>query len=120
MSYEPGPGFCTSLREAWIKRSELPKTHCGAEALRPSACEPTEARSVYALGPGEKLGVDSFAFPDATQTADFAQLRLRGPAVVRQPYGEEWSWLFDRPRGQAGTPNFGELVLGYIDAQFCK
>ena len=56
--------------------------------------------SLCAGGDGDRrvdcvFGVDSFAFPDATQTADFAQLRLRGPAVVRQPYGQEWSWLFD-------------------------
>jgi len=44
-----------------MKRSELPKTHCGEERLRPSFCVPTAARSVYALGPGEKPDVASFA-----------------------------------------------------------
>ena len=62
------------------KRSLLPNTHCGEEALRPSACEPTDARRVYALGPGEKPGVDSFACSDDRKTLEaWARVPLPKP-----------------------------------------
>ena len=54
-SYDPGAGFC------WLgfvfpeKRSELPKTHCGAEAFEPSVWVPTAGRSEYASGDGVTL-----------------------------------------------------------------
>eukprot|EP00966_Prymnesium_polylepis_P009918 228769-Prymnesium_polylepis.1 len=44
-----------------MKRSAVPKAHCGAEFLRPSTCVPTALRSEYTAGPGETRGAESLA-----------------------------------------------------------
>ena len=51
-----------------MKREAHPNTHIGADGFLPSACEPTDARSVYALGPGETLETESFACSEDRNT----------------------------------------------------
>ena len=64
-----------------MKRSPLPNTHCGEDAFRPSTWAPTDARSVYALGPGEEPEVpDSLACSGDRKTFDaWARVLLPKP-----------------------------------------
>ena len=51
-----------SMTAGYVKRSEVPKDQLADEIFRPSACVPTDPRSVYTLGPGEWCPEESFAW----------------------------------------------------------